>query len=538
MVVFAAIFVLPIARSFQRLACDTHRETILRDWVRIMERSPWEDRGFPRFRRDFQDLFARHLGFRRELVEANAKATIALFGESPSTRVVIGEDGWLFASRPGFMDDFRGLRPFSSSELDLRVAALESRRDYLARKGIPYLFVIAPNKHLVYPDKVPAKFNRVRTATQTDALLKALRESNPDFEVLDLLDSQHAARDEAICYYPLDTHWNYFGAYHAYLAIMAKLERSLPGIQTLSPNRIRMQPDKDQWRGMMDTMGILGPLEPVAEMQRYVVVNPTVSYPSTLPPDLPALEGSRYGLRAPTTYRILRSPGDKPRALLFRDSFSMALLPLLSEHFSVLVALWEDFDQGLLEEAVEKYQPDIVIEERLDRFLALSPQFTPDISRRLFGEAFEKAEPMPKSAVIREKRTSSLKSQLINRGTHLAVVDHRKARVHSPEVLLEPGMGAVLKLSVWSPTGGLSQIGSRVRGKESGSETQQTEKFWMPGGESDLFFTIPNVTERSKVRFQFRPFRKGDMVLRRMELRQTAEPMPTLAPDRSTTHLQ
>ena len=66
-----------------------------------------------------------------------------------------------------------------------------------------------------------------------------------------------------------------------------------------------------------------------------------------------------------------------PRAVIFRDSFTSALVPFLSEHFSRAVYLWQnDFDADV----VTREHPDVVIQEIVGRHLynfIPSPELVP-----------------------------------------------------------------------------------------------------------------------------------------------------------------
>ena len=75
---------------------------------------------------------------------------------------------------------------------------------------------------------------------------------------------------------------------------------------------------------------------------------------------------------------VTEIPGSPlPHAVIFRDSFASRLGPLLSEHFSRAVYLWQnDFDA----DAVEREHPDVVIQEIVGRHLynfIPSPELVP-----------------------------------------------------------------------------------------------------------------------------------------------------------------
>ncbi|MEI9865253.1 MAG: hypothetical protein WDN00_12025 [Limisphaerales bacterium] len=44
----------------------------------------------------------------------------------------------------------------------------KKRRDWLAKRGIAYLFVVAPDKHSIYPEELPGWAVKVRPQTKLD----------------------------------------------------------------------------------------------------------------------------------------------------------------------------------------------------------------------------------------------------------------------------------------------------------------------------------------------------------------------------------
>ena len=139
------------------------------------EQSVSEKREFaiqPNFPRDmksieaFPDLFsayyADHFGLREYLSKAYKTLKFKL-GDSPSDDVTIGKDGWLFFGsikelERGYNNPFDNARNSSLySQVDLEKTAqhfIQLQR-WLAEKGIKYIFIIAPNKHTIYFDKLP-----------------------------------------------------------------------------------------------------------------------------------------------------------------------------------------------------------------------------------------------------------------------------------------------------------------------------------------------------------------------------------------------
>ena len=76
---------------------------------------------------------------------------------------------------------------------------------------------------------------------------------------------------------------------------------------------------------------------------------------------------------------VTEIPGSAlPRAVVFRDSFTSAMAPYFSEHFSRVVYLWRN-DFSVTE--IEQEHPDVVLQEIVGRHVQWfqpSPELIPD----------------------------------------------------------------------------------------------------------------------------------------------------------------
>ena len=533
--ILALVLLVPATGTFWHR--DAASVNIEEKWQNVVESFGWDTKRFQKFRGLSEAFFNEHFGFRQWIVEANARATVALFGESPNPKIVIGKNGWLFYARPGYMDDYRGIHPFNQDEVDKWVAALEARHYYLASKGIPYLFVIAANKHLVYPELVPEKYNRINTTSHTDQVIAALKARGSPVNVLDLRESQLEARKtgEQI-YYTHDTHWTDTGAYYGYRALSEKISQLLPDFEPLAPDRIGWEDDWEVWADLTRQMGILTPPKYKKPLRGYVLKNPTAEFPTTKPEGAIELDGARYAEGGSPTYRLTHSPGDKPRAALLRDSFSIALLPLLAESFSDMLVLWTWFDQKWLEQVAEEFRPDIVIEETLDRFLQHSPQNTSDVMERRFRTAFEDADTtllqIREFADFKPLRKYKLDLEEAEEGVRLTPRIHGTSRIDLPKVDIEAGESVLLKIAVSCPKSGNSKLEWRIVNRTTKVASEEELYCWLGPGESTIYLALPAFPEDVGIRFRFRPLRFEELTLREAEIRTTKEPGPRLAPTR------
>ncbi len=325
--------------------------TVQMNWASIRE--------FPdRFTRYFNDNFA----FRQRLVLWQATFRLAVLGVSPTEAVIKGRDGWLFYAGDGAMDNYATERLFSNDELEIWRQTLQDTHDRLEEIGVTYLFVVSPDKHLVYPEFMP-KTIRPAAASRIDQLLEYLA-TYSTVKVLDLRPALIDAKLRERVYHQTDTHWNDHGAFVAYEQIMAALGSSLPGFVPAS--RSMFEPRHLESAGL-DLAGMMG-LTGVLREEELVLApkHPLVAH--VVEPYEPS---SRF-----MDARVVTEVPDllAPRAVVFRDSFGSALIPFLSEHFSRAVYLWQ---YNVEPDVISGERPDVVIQEWVGRRLTAQLPYNP-----------------------------------------------------------------------------------------------------------------------------------------------------------------
>ncbi|MHC4506510.1 MAG: alginate O-acetyltransferase AlgX-related protein [Planctomycetota bacterium] len=316
-------------------------------------------RSLCRFPSAFEAYFSDHFGYRKRLIRWHGKVATKWLGVAPSPKVVRGRDGWLFYAGEGVIDYHRARYPFSREELVEWQRVLEARREWLAARDIRYLVVVAPNKHSIYPEYLPAWVNRVGDATRLDQLLEHMN-AQSDVAILDLRAPVLAAKGERFLYHRTGTHWNDRGAFVAYRAIMERLSGWFPRARPLSRTDFECRVVESDGR---DLAVILGQQDSMRE-KKPVFVPSTPRRARKADPGEPATVGPRG--KSTGTLVMESEDGQIPRAVMFRDSFSIALVPFLSEHFGRIVYVW---DYGFAPEALERERPDVVIQELVERAL-------------------------------------------------------------------------------------------------------------------------------------------------------------------------
>jgi hypothetical protein len=310
---------------------------------------------FPeKFRAYFQD----HFGFRNTLIRWQALARVRWLGVSSSSQVMLGKDGWLFYAAERSIESYRGTDPFTPEQLARWQHVLEARRDWLARRNIRYLFTIGPDKPTIYPEYMPDSINKVRPQSRFDQLIAYLREHS-DIQILDLRPALYDAKKRRRTYYRTDTHWNLYGGFIAYRAIIEELAKSFPEMEPpLSESDFEIS--TQEVRGMGDA-AMLG-LDDVIREEDFTLrpLKPYRQFP-----------GDSYSCEVQISDA---KESSLPRLVMFRDSFSNAVIPYLDHHFSHAVYVCDKrLDPGI----VEAERPNVVIQEMVERFLMLDPPEDP-----------------------------------------------------------------------------------------------------------------------------------------------------------------
>jgi hypothetical protein len=310
---------------------------------------PTELAGLEPWRDGFETYINDAFGWRSWAVRSFNRLNYRLFRVSQQPAVIVGKDGWLFYG-PGALTYQRAIEPMSGSERRRWGNSIQRRHDWLAAQGIEYLFLIAPNKHSIYPEFLPASARRTGPYTRYEQLLDYLQKNRSTVEVVDLHAPLLAAKRRELVYERTGTHWNTRGAYVAYRAIFERLHTWFPQLEPVPWERLELRGE--------------GP----GELPRMLGVEGLVDE------DVPKLlRGVRYVRPHTSPYNRLVTEQDDPtlpRAVVFHDSFTIALIPFLAEHFSYAVFQWGTVFDGPL---VLEVHPDVVIDERVERELLLPP---------------------------------------------------------------------------------------------------------------------------------------------------------------------
>ncbi len=324
-----------------------------------LPRPPLELASLSKFPRAFEDWYADRLGCRDLLLRAAQELNWLALRVDPLPLIVRGRDGFDFYAREFAPAIQRGARPATEAELELWRRCLEAQRDRCKRLGAEFVFVLAPNKESIYPDKWPAT-HVVVGPTRLDQLAAWLRQKS-DLEFVDLRPALRAEREfdrpeeDDFVYYRLGSHFTWRAGLASWNAIAAELNRKFDLVRPLPRGDYEIQPSDD---GADDTLWDRSYVSDLVRQKRWRSW-PRADFGFRLEYDA-ALRGASSTSSDPTL----------PTCLFVHDSFGPWMMPFAARSFSTMHAVWT---QQMPRHLIERHRPDVVIQEATERVLAWDP---------------------------------------------------------------------------------------------------------------------------------------------------------------------
>jgi hypothetical protein len=299
-------------------------------------------------------------GLRKQLVHFNSLVRYRL-GLSSTRDVVVGKDGWLFYTADRLMEQHTGIDIFTPVELENWVKQMEADRAWLAKRGITFYILVAPDKNTIYPEKLP-DYPR-GAVTRIDQLAARLRSS--DLEFIDPREELFRAKAAGeMVYTPGDTHWSERGAFVAYQMLMDRIRRKYPAIEPLK----------------LDDFAISYGGPAATDLTSILTLNPDINYSvermspkwkshQTAPQTTTFRPG--WGWRVTENSNDLK---DRPRLLVFGDSFVDYVLGPTMLYETFRDPVWTHNNGGTFNfNLVKEAKPDIVLVQFAERYLHLVP---------------------------------------------------------------------------------------------------------------------------------------------------------------------
>lgn len=236
-VILTIVFIIFLSLSFIGLFFGITSPEDNTEWRRLAEFPKINsDMKLNEFPKKFELFFNDNFGFRNILLIINATIGFELFKKSPVAAVIRTDKGWYFHNEARFMAPgykmYYDHIIFSDKQLSAIGNIFLSEKKWLDQQNIPYLFVIVPDKEVLYPEFYPyPKF--INAQIQLSQILSILNKQGVPTLYLGPQIMEAKKSTDKTLFYRQDAHWNSLGAFYGYQALMQKLKEYFPGIESL-----------------------------------------------------------------------------------------------------------------------------------------------------------------------------------------------------------------------------------------------------------------------------------------------------------------
>lgn len=334
------------------------------------------------FNQQFTDFVANmeiyvndQFGYRDKLIYWHNYLKVMGMHKSPTDRIVIGKDKWLFFTEPNQIADHQGLSNLSAADLATWANLFNARYDWLAEQGVEYVLIIPPDKKSVYPEYYPAQYPVIHeNNTQLDQFLDYMA-NHSDLTILDLRVPLLAYKAEnphsELLYYTTDTHWTELGAFTAYQYILSQIQPAIPTVTPLNTADMTMIPRIESKVGNLRMMHM-------TDLDEFMTHDySSVVYDNYLTGCVVLKYTGKFHQLVPNRVLHYHCPQNTANIVMVADSFGEALRAYLYGSFKEFIYVWKysHFWQidGDFELIISETQPALVLDLMLERNLGNPP---------------------------------------------------------------------------------------------------------------------------------------------------------------------
>ena len=298
---------------------------------------------------EISTYFEDHLPYKNQMVSLQSSLFLSLFNNTSNPRVVVGQDGWLFynnydAENP--MDDILGISRFSEEEIRQILRNLDDAAERAEESGTQFIFLLAPNKETVYREKLPVYLqDQLTDETRADLLAEAAEGGKAAFVYPK--EALLREKENIPVYYRYDTHWNRLGGYIGFREVCRKAGIEVPKLSTFDITETTEYP-----KDLADLAGIGNRSGRDSE---YLIEG--------FHPELTVTKEDLGG-----AVRYTSDAEDERTVLIVHDSFYRSMIDYYPLVFGEVISVDRNYsDLYSVQEWIDRYQPDIVIMEVVER---------------------------------------------------------------------------------------------------------------------------------------------------------------------------
>lgn len=272
----------------------------------------------------------KRYALKEQFVALNGRVKQGLFNHSAAQNVSFGQEGFLFLKTDDVVNMTQGQGRMSTSEIARWAAHFGQVRAAFVQEDLPYTLIIGPNKHSIYPDRLPGwlisqDLDQTRTA---DVVRAARRGFGGNFvDTRKVLAQARRANRDILLYHPTDTHWTEWGAALAVNEALNKvgIRLDLPRFDIVDLPR---SGDLARMIGQQKRLSAQAPVLP--------------SGWSCIDSDAKPLSVVTIDPLMPRRFSCGSETGRDEKVVAFIDSFGVSAVPYLAAGFKSVEFIWSD----------------------------------------------------------------------------------------------------------------------------------------------------------------------------------------------------
>ena len=308
------------------------------------------------FGKDFDAWFSDRFFLRDDLIKLYYEQFV-INKNLRTKKVIKGKDNWLFHGVPDAINMYTNKNLFSEENLENVAELLSEYDNYCKKNNKKFYFYIAPSKSMIYNEFYselikPEPNNSLSLANQLTEYLR----KNTNIKVIYPQKELIQNKDKGLLYWKTDTHWNEFGAYLGYQILMKEINKDLNLKSFETPKFIEVEAQSGDLNKNLPKGLRIKKFE--TYKKPYI---PNNSYSCQKTQDITDIQNCKGNL-------------NNKNLLMFRDSFTINLIPYLASPFKKSKYVWQPVvDFTLMQEA------DVVVleivEVSLPKLIGIKAEF-------------------------------------------------------------------------------------------------------------------------------------------------------------------
>lgn len=286
------------------------------------------------FGKDFDNWFSDRFFQREDFI--NLYYNQFIISKNLRTKKVIkGKDNWLFYGIQSSVNMFTNKNLFDETGLKQVAKYLTDIDEYCKKRNKKFYFMIAPSKPMIYPEFYsevikPDKNSKLTCANQLiDYLTK-----NTNIKIIYPGKNIIKNKDKGLLYFKTDTHWNEMGAYFGYETFVDVIGKDIK----LKPYKFNRTQEKTESSG--DLNANLPKILRIKDFEKY---------------NKPIVEKGNYVCAktlSETDVQYCTSNNGNKSLVMFRDSFTINLIPYIASTFKKSKYIWQkEVDSKMIQES-------------------------------------------------------------------------------------------------------------------------------------------------------------------------------------------